>query len=569
MNTVERLRVRFFAPLRLTAVILLAVASNLLPLSAQQQTGTSRRTEQNPALMNLDAGQEDKTQTSTLVPGQIAYESTIEADRYFIGPSDLFSVNVWMSPPLNFNLPVTPEGTLILPTVGEIPVSGLSLAKAKEKVLGAMKKRYLRVEMTVTLLRPRPVLVNVMGFVLNPGVYTLTAADRVSRAIDAANTLKRTQSDEQLGIIHKGMSERHIIVRHRDGTEERVDIPKYVGTHDGQWNSFLREGDVVVVPRKPVMKSTIAVYGQVNSPGRFEFIEGEKITDAIQLAQGLTQLALPERAIFSRLGEDGTTITNTTIDLGAVLAGHGDNTLLQPGDRIVVQRKAEERADFNADVKGEVMYPGTYPITKDRTKLSEVIRMAGGFTENASLGTAYVLRQSVPPEAQEENRILGLRGEPADDDSIGFALATDLRFRHEEVSVDFPKLFGKGDSTQDVILHSDDQVIVPSKLKSIYVFGQVASPGHIPLVEGKDVNYYIQKAGGLTDHANSGSVKVIKGKTRQWLSPRDATLEDGDYVWVPTEPNHPFSYYMNIAGQAASVVSVLIGIGVIIVQVTK
>ncbi len=569
MNTVERFCLRSFAPLRMTMLVLLVAASNLLPSYAQQQIGTGRRTESNPSLLNLDVGQEDKAQVSTVAPGQIAYESTIDAERYFVGPSDLFSVNVWMSPPLSFSLPVTPEGTLIVPTVGEIPVAGLSLAKAKEKVLGEMKKRYLRVEMTVTLLRPRPVLVNVMGFVLNPGVYTLTAADRVSRAIDAANMVKRTQTDEQLDIVRKGMSERHIIVRHRDGTDERVDIPKYFGTHDGQWNPFLREGDVVVVPKKPVMKSTIAVYGQVNSPGRFEFIDGEKITDAIQLAQGLTQLAMPERAIFSRLGEDGATISNTTIDLGAVMGGRGENTLLQPGDRIVVQRKPEERADFNVDVKGEVMYPGTYPITKDHTKLSEVIRIAGGFTENASLGTAYVLRQSVPPEAQEENRILGLRGEPADDDSIGFALATDLRFRHEEVSVDFGKLFGKGDSTQDVILHAEDQVIVPSKLKSIYVFGQVASPGHIPLVEGKDVNYYIEKAGGLTDHANGGSVKVIKGKTRQWLSPHDATLEDGDYVWVPTEPNHPFSYYMNIAGQAAGVVSVLIGIGVIIVQVTK
>jgi polysaccharide export outer membrane protein len=432
-----------------------------------------------------------------------------------------------------------------------------------------MRKRYLRAEMSVTLVKPRSVMVNVLGGVLNPGVFTLNAAERVGRALDAANSVKRTQSDGDVQIVMKEMSVRNITVRHHDGTEEHVDLPKYLATHEGQWNPYLREGDVIVVPRRPEFLSTIAVYGQVNAPGRFEYVAGDRLSDALLLAQGTTALAIRDRAIFSRLGEDGKTISNTTVNLDDIVAGRAENIALQPGDRIIIQRKAEERADFNVDIKGEVVYPGTYPITKDRTRLTEVIAMAGGFTGNASLGTAYLLRQSVPTESQEANRILSMRGEPSNDDSIGFALASELRFRHEEVSVDFVKLFTKNDTALNVILHAEDQVIVPSKLKSVYVFGQVAAPGHISLVEGKSVDYYIQKAGGLTDHANGGSVKVIKGKTRQWISPHEATLEDGDYVWVPSEPNHPFGYYMNIASQAATVVSVMIGVGVLIVQLTK
>lgn len=195
--------------------------------------------------------------------------------------------------------------------------------------------------------------------------------------------------------------------------------------------------------------------------------------------------------------------------------------------------------------------------------------MAGGFTEQAALGMAYIIRRTVPIESREESHLFDLRGMPSDDDSIGYGLATELRLTHEEVRTDFVKLFVKGDSAEDVLLHPEDQVMIPSKEKTVYVFGQVVSPGHIPIVEGKDASFYIQRAGGYADHANSSDVKVIKGKTRQWLSPGDTKVEDGDYIWVPSDPNHPFAYYMMIASQAASVISVVIGVGVLIVQLVK
>ncbi len=103
----------------------------------------------------------------------------------------------------------------------------------------------------------------------------------------------------------------------------------------------------------------------------------------------------------------------------------------------------------------------------------------------------------------------------------------------------------------------------------MYVFGQIVSPGHVPFVPGEHADYYIAKAGGFTERARHGDVKVIKGTTKQWLAPDETTIEDGDYVWVPKDPDHSFAYYMTIASQAATVLSVVIGIGVLIVQVTK
>jgi hypothetical protein len=155
------------------------------------------------------------------------------------------------------------------------------------------------------------------------------------------------------------------------------------------------------------------------------------------------------------------------------------------------------------------------------------------------------------------------------DDSAYYLLETNLRIRKEIVNVDFEKLFVRNDSTQDVLLRNDDYIVVPSTRKTIYVFGQVVTPGHVGYVNGENVEYYIRKAGGFTERARSGDVKIVKAKTRQWLSPDETRVEEGDYVWVPKEPERPFSYYMNILGQTASIVSVAVSIVLLVIQVNK
>jgi len=84
--------------------------------------------------------EKDKVQIPTFTVSTPAFEGAIDPEVYFVGPSDVISVNIWISPPLNFMLTVTPEGTLIVPTVGEVKVADLSLSQAKKKVIGEIKK---------------------------------------------------------------------------------------------------------------------------------------------------------------------------------------------------------------------------------------------------------------------------------------------------------------------------------------------------------------------------------------------------------------------------------------------
>jgi len=506
--------------------------------------------------------------TVTPSPG-VALESPVDQGKYYVGPSDVIAVNIWTSPPINLSLTVTPEGTLIIPTVGEVVVSDMLLSKAKGAVLSAVKRKYLTAEVTVTLVKPRNIVVTVLGNVTTPGLYTLSSVDRATRALEEANRPIRASNQATSPIYPEDMSTRSIVVKHRDGSQARVDLSRFMATKEDVWNPYLREGDVLIVPKKNPLKNVFGIYGEVNSPGRYEFVAGDSAIDALSIAQGFTRLALRDSVEFSSLNEDGTALSIQVINLERIRDRLAPNLPLHPGDRIVVRAKPELREDYRVYVGGEVLFPGIYPITKNKTKLSNVIKRAGGFTEFAWLETAELGRRSLRPEEVELDRLMSLRGGASPEDSSYYLIETELRLRKEIVNVDFQKLFLEGDSTQDVILQTEDNIYVPSKKKTIYVFGQVVAPGHVPFVEGEGYEYYVSKAGGLTERARGGDLKIVKAKSRQWLSPRETTIEEGDYVWVPKEPERSFAYYMNIVGQTASVVSVAVSIVLLVIQSKK
>ena len=343
----------------------------------------------------------------------------------------------------------------------------------------------------------------------------------------------------------------------------------YRATKEGRLNPYLREGDVVVVPERDPRKNVFGVYGEVNLPARYEYAEGDSVLDALRIAQGFTALARTDSVEFTRMNDEGGVLFERILDLGAIEKRIAPNMPLQPGDRLVVKGNLDLRRDYRVSIVGEVRFPGTYPITRTKTKISEIVRRAGGFTENASLKTTELMRRSLETSELQLERLESLRGGVRAEDSAYYYLETDLRIQKEVVGVDFEQLFLHADSTQDAILHDNDRINVPSLKRTIYVFGQVVTPGHVPYVQGRDAQFYIQGAGGFTERARTGDLKIVKAKTRQWLSPDETTIEDGDYVWVPKTIEYPFGYYMNVIGQTAAIVGAAVSIVLLVVQVSK
>jgi len=555
MTTVETCRT--FA---LTLLLGLLLAPLGYCVKAQTENGTT--------LDLLNRVERQDLSSTTQQPG-IALESIINPDEYYVGPSDVFSVNIWISPPTSYLLTVSPEGTLIIPTIGEVRVADLKLSEVKKIVRKKIGNRYKggQEEPSVTLVTPRPIVVWVRGNVLNPGSFELRAFNRADKAIDEANRIQSLQTQDELTRILSTMSTRHVTVRHNDGTSSPVDISKFLATKKGHWNPYLREGDVVIVPRKDLERSAIGIYGEVNVPGRVEYVRGDSIRDILGISQGFTSKAIVDSLEFFRFDPKRDSMVSTIFDGRALLAREIPDHALEPGDRIVVRAHPDSRADFTVNVIGEVVFPGVYPISRDKTYLREVIRKAGGFTEFASIKTSELVRQSVLEEEVELERLLSQRGGASADDSLYYYLETDLKLKKEIVNVDFSHVFVEGDTTQDVLLKSGDEVLVPTKQVTIYVFGQVASPGHIPFLPGGEVEFYIRQAGGYTDRARPDDIRIVKAKTRQWIDPDNTTVEEGDYIWVPKEVERPFGYYMAIIGQSAAILSVALSIILITLQI--
>lgn len=500
-----------------------------------------------------------------------ALDEVVDTKEYIMGPFDILSVNIWIDPPLSFTLPVTPEGTVIVPTVGEFKVAGLTLDEAKKNIVSGIKEYYLVGNPTVTLMRPRQVAVTVTGNVRNPGRYILHATDRVESAIERANKeeLETTQLQDVDG------STRNIMITHRGESAIRADIPMYYATKNNTMNPFLKEGDIIFVPRFQKNldgkggENVIGVYGGVKAPDQYEFVPGDSLFDAIRIAFGFTERAIRDSVIHSRLNIDGSEITYEIVNVHAIEEGLISDIPLQPGDRIIVKEMFDKREDYRVRVEGEVRHPGIYPITRDKTQLSEVIEMAGGFTAIASLHNAEVRRRSVTPEEIELERLLSQRGGVSDFDSTYYLLETELRIERELVNVSFPALFNENNQSQNILLSPGDIIIIPPERKTIYVYGQVTLPGNVPFVEGRPVDYYVQYAGGFTDRARERDIMVIKKSTGQWLKPQETNIEDGDYIWVPKKIERTFEDYLRITSQAASVIGVAISMFLLVLQISN
>jgi len=214
-------------------------------------------------------------------------------------------------------------------------------------------------------------------------------------------------------------------------------------------------------------------------------------------------------------------------------------------------------------VLGEVRYPGTYPITRNTTRLTELIDRAGGFTEAASLSSSYITRR-VPSRGFIVDSVSNLRGRAGGEDWNYYSTESTLLGMRRYVQADFGRVFTDGDSLQNVVLQPDDTVHVSRWTNTVYVFGQVVQPGYVPFVAGKDVEYYVQEAGGGLESARFDDIKVVKATNKQWIPFEDTVVEEGDYIWVPKDPEREFGYYLGIIGQTASILSVAISAVVIV-----
>jgi protein involved in polysaccharide export with SLBB domain len=456
-------------------------------------------------------------------------EKSIDPAEYVLGSGDQLSIDIWGETNVHHVLTVTPEGNLLIPGVGRVRVGEMSLADAKEVVRKAILRPFRNAQVTITLVSLRIVKVTVAGAVHTPGIYSVFANTRVSEVIAEA------------GGFLENSSRRNIVLTRPNNSTLTVDILRVERLGDRSRDPHVFGGDVIFVPAREEKINTVGIYGAVKDGGSFEYAPHDSLLDLINLAYGLTLDVDLLQGELVRFSTDNLTTINVPIDLeGLVAGGHSrENPPLMPDDRVFIRIIPSFHRKNQVTVGGAVYYPGVYHIEEDKTTLSEIIAKAGGFTPNASLAEAEMIRSYnvVDPEFER------LKNIPVADMTDSEYEYFRLRSRENpgRVACDFEKLLANGLKEYDIALKSGDLIRIPPKSMVVNVSGSVVNPGLVPYEPGQDYDYYIARAGGFSWKARKDKIIVIKGQTGERLKPsKRRKIDPGDTILVPEKPERDY-----------------------------
>lgn len=510
-----------------------------------------------------------KKPEATVLPASPAIEQAVDPERYILGPGDMLQIVISGSTELSYQIRVSPEGSLQIPSVGTIDVRNLSLAAAKTKLTQKIRTKYLSNELNITLVQLRTFRVTVSGAVFKPGIVTVYALNRVSEAIDQCGgflkpidvrseskqvrvetpqrediTVQTSQVRQTAALRTESASVRNIKVRRSDGETLQADILKYQLTGDLDANPFLLDGDVVFVPSQEMNVRQVWINGAVKAPDQFEFADGDRVRDLLALAHGFGTDADSSQIEITRFADNAKDVQRFVLKLdwkNEAQIQDALDTRLQPDDRLFIRHIPEFHKKQNVEVSGEVLYPGIYALENQNTKLSEIIARAGGFTSAASLQNSYLLRRTREDVLDlEYERLKKMTvAEMTEQERAYFKIKS--RERAGSMGVDFVALFERKDTRQDVILRNRDLIAIPPQEKTVKITGQVINPGLFPYEPGRTIGYYIQRAGGYNWNVRKNKVRVIKGSTGEWMKPnRNTIIEVGDTIFVPEKAERDY-----------------------------
>lgn len=476
--------------------------------------------------------------------------------EYIVGAGDIFSITVYTSQPFSTDVVVNPEGKLVLPRIGVVNAKGLTLDSVKKVVDAQARRIYQDVVVDISLAQVRQFKVYVLGAVAVPSVVSATPADHVFDVLEMAGGVLDTGSVRGIMLVREGKREPIL-----------VDLQRYMAYGDRSANPTVAAGDRIIIQLRNA-KDVVGISGEVPSQRMFQFMVGDSVSTLLRMAGGFLASAMLDSVELVRISDQSNEITSTIINMsdwpdklytGVPLPGDVE---LQSGDRVYVRAQPRWNERAEVVVRGEVVYPGRYAVVPDKTHLSEVIRMTGGFTNKASLEDAVVIRVSeMQIEDKEYERLKRLPPSEMSDGELQY-YRTKSREIKGVMSVSFTDLFEKGSQGNDPVLRDGDSIYIPPHSTYINVTGSVRTPGRIVYKSGLTYLDYINLAGGYGFRADRSATLIIKTKGDQFPASSDNyKLEPGDNVLVLDEPETKFidvfKEALTIAAQLVTVFGVV------------
>jgi len=487
---------------------------------------------------------------------------------FTLGPGDKLKIEYYGNENDSVETFISRNGTVNLPKLGPVVLSGLTFAEAKQLIEKEASTELFGTEVFVTLSELRSITVYVLGEAYKPGSYTISSLSTLTNLLFVS------------GGVNETGSVRNIKVK-RDGKEvHNFDLYDLLLRGDTSTDVRLLDGDVIFVP---LFTKSGRVEGSFRRPGLYELTEKDTIGDLISYAGGFESgagsnarlelsrinIATNKREIFSFSSDEKDIISSITRD---------DDTLAVSG------YSALEPASVT--IEGQVKFPGAYSIEKGDTLLA-IIEKSGGLTQEAySLGTVF-LREEVAKQQKlsfdrQADFLEGAIAEALtsgtlkniDGDSLRPISMIISRLRDMQplgrISIDADLMELRANPQKDFLLKDGDKIFIPERPSAISVAGEVFSPSTHTYDSNTTIVEYISKSGGFMNTADERNIYVIlpDGASfpveRRMFSSR-ANLIPGSIIVIPRNPR-PFDWlvmttqltpiFANLATSAAALAAV-------------
>ena len=396
-------------------------------------------------------------------------------------------------------------------------------------------------------------MVEIKGAVFRPGLFRLDSnLTTVRGLIEAADGLTEDAFTTR-AVLHRLKEDRSL-------TTISLDIQ---GIMDGRVADVaLMNEDVLFIPTETELRTerTFTITGEVMSPGTYEYSDNTSIEDLIVMAGGLTDNASMGKVDVSRRIRDpkATQKTNKIAETftfslkdGLVIDGE-KGFVLEPYDVVHVRRSPAYVTARNITISGEVNYEGSFTLEGKDMRLSDVIAMAGGLTENAYLHGARLTRRMTDEEkVREQATIDAISDLLREHDSIAWS-KMDLG-KSYFVGIDLEGAMKKPGSDKDILLREGDQIFIPEYNGIVKVAGNVMFPNTVFFQAGKNYKKYINMSGGYGYRPKRSKVFIVYQNGTVGLVSKGAKPEPGCEIVVPSKKKHEINF--NLAAWATSAAS--------------
>jgi protein involved in polysaccharide export with SLBB domain len=353
--------------------------------------------------------------------------------------------------------------------------------------------------------------ISIKGAVFRPGFYSLEGNGTLMKLLASSEGLKEDAFLSRVTILRKK----------EDNTSEVISVDLQAMMNEKGDLQLQREDRVTIASKIEMQESAfITIFGPVMKPGKYQYAANMRIEDLIILAGGLKESAslvniqVAQRGFtIDKANPSGEISKVTSFSINKELKSDPNNSyVLQPNDVVTVFKQPGYQVQKQVLINGEIMFPGTYVLTKGNERISDVIKRSGGLTAKGFPEGAVLIRpkgNSYLDLIVKENKLEALKKLSKDTSKLSDQIESELEKQIDIVGIDLVKILRKPGCKEDLFLLENDILEIPATQQTVLVSGQVLYPVRLQYEKGRGYRKYVSKAGGFSSQALKRSSYIV------------------------------------------------------------